>query len=147
MPAIDDDRIEPLFRNQRFELGGVEAAESSDRRPVRHVAQEPVGVSFEQRNIPRERHPESRPGLLGRSGIAAVEHLQIQARVEGHRSKPPGVVLDRVAGQKADPHPAIVLLHRIQWETQQSVVKVQRRTEAGEAPRRQGATTENIGHI
>ena len=111
MPAVDDDRIEPLLPNHRLELGGVEAAESSDRRPVRHVAQKPMGVSFEQRNIPLERHPESRPRLLARSGIAAVEHLQIQARVEGHRSKPPGVVLDRVAGEKSQPRFAVVLLH------------------------------------
>ena len=45
--------------------------------------------------------------------------------------------------------PAPALLTR-RFEAQlhwQPVVKVTRRTETGEAPRRQGATTENIAHI
>jgi len=44
----------------------------------------------------------------------------------------------------------LVLHHRFRVRAvqhQQPVVKVRRCTEGGEAPRRQGATTENIGNI
>ena len=55
-------------------------------------------VATQERHIPLEFHAEASPPLVKTGGAVAVQHVDVEFRLSGERSKPRGMILNWVGG-------------------------------------------------
>ena len=102
VPPVDEERVEPLARDDVADLGRVAAREGAHVRSRGQIRQKHGGVPLEQGNVPLEGDAEAGVGLP--RGRLLMREVDGEVYFASQRPVERRVVLDRVRCQDTEAH-------------------------------------------